>query len=200
MKQIILVTSAVVALIVTGMIACNSGNGTPSKDGGMPITLSSDSLVKRGQYLVSIMGCDDCHSPKIMGPQGPQVDPALRLSGHPANLPVGKVDPLQFSSWINLNHMGTAAAGPWGISFSANLTSHPSGIGNWTEEQFFRAIREGKAKGVEGARTLLPPMPWFQYARASDEDLRAIFAFLKSTPPVDNTVPAPVPLNKLNQQ
>ena len=75
------------------------------------------------------------------------------------------------------------------MSFSANLTSDPTGIGNWTEEQFFRAIREGKSKGLAESRPLMPPMPWQQYRNLKDEDLRAIFAFLKSTKPVENRVP-----------
>ncbi len=88
---------------------------------------------------------------------------------------------------------GTAAKGPWGTSFAANLTPDPTGLGNWSEEQFFNAMRKGYYKGIEGGRMLLPLMPWPAYAQMTDEDLRSIFAYLKSLPPVKNIVPAPLP-------
>jgi hypothetical protein len=100
--------------------------------------------------------------------------------------------------WTLFNEDLTAAVGPWGVSFSANLTSDPTGIGNWSEEQFLKAIREGKLKGVEGTRPILPPMPWQNFRNMTDEDLKAIFAFLKSTKPVRNVVPGPRPLAQVN--
>lgn len=87
---------------------------------------------------------------------------------------------------------GTAIAGPWGVSYAANLTSDETGIGNWTEQQFFKAFRQGKYKGLDNSRTLLPPMPWQMYSQVTDADVSAIFAYLKSTTPVDNVVPAAV--------
>jgi cytochrome c553 len=155
-------------------------------------SISHDSLVKRGAYMVSIMGCNDCHSPKIMGPQGPYPDPDRLLSGHPAGMPTAKFDTVTAKNWILFNGMLTSAVGPWGISFAANITSDSTGIGAWTEEQFFKAIREGKYKGLDGGRMLLPPMPWQEIAKTSDDDLKAIFAYLKSTKPVKNVVPEPV--------
>jgi hypothetical protein len=95
------------------------------------------------------------------------------------------------------NHTATAFVGPWGISYAANLTSDESGIGAWTEAQFFKAIRQGKYKGMDNSRPLLPPMPWNVYANATDDDLKAIFAYLKSTPPVNNVVPAPRSLQEI---
>jgi hypothetical protein len=139
------------------------------------------------------MGCNDCHTPKIMGKFGPEPDPQRLLSGHPSKLPLAKVEPAPLKDWVLFNHMSTAVVGPWGVSFAANITSDVSGIGNWTEEQFFTAIRKGKYKGMENGRNLLPPMPWPAYAKATDEELRAIFAYLKSTPPIENVVPAPIP-------
>ena len=53
---------------------------------------TAEQLVKRGEYLVTIMGCNDCHSPKSMGPQGPQLIPELILSGYPADRPQLKVE------------------------------------------------------------------------------------------------------------
>jgi hypothetical protein len=93
---------------------------------------------------------------------------------------------------VLFNHNITAFVGPWGVSFAANLTSDETGIGNWTEAQFFKAIREGKYKGMDNTRPLLPPMPWNMYRNATDDDLRAIFTYLKSTAPVENRVPAPI--------
>jgi hypothetical protein len=77
------------------------------------------------------------------------------------------------------------------MSFAANITSDATGIGNWTEAQFFTALRKGKYKGQETGRPLLPPMPWMNYKNMSDEDMRAIFYYLKATKPVENVVPAP---------
>ena len=90
----------------------------------------------------------------------------------------------------------TAAAGPWGISFAANLTPDETGIGSWTFEQFKTAMTQGKYKGMENGRPLLPPMPWFNFTEMKDEDLRAIFAYLKSIKPVKNVVPPPKQFEK----
>lgn len=155
--------------------------------------ISMDSMVNRGEYLVTIMGCDDCHTPKIFGPKGPELDMANRLSGHPAEMPIAQVNNEELKNWVLFNQITTAYVGPWGTSFAANLTRHETGIGNWTEQQFFKAMRQGKYKGMDNSRPLLPPMPWQNFGRASDEDLRAIFAYLKSTKPVDNLVPANIP-------
>ncbi|QJD78900.1 c-type cytochrome [Spirosoma rhododendri] len=150
-------------------------------------------LVKRGEYLVAIMGCGDCHSPKAMGPQGPEPVAGKALSGYPADrtLPAPNTDALK--EWVLFNGDNTAAVGPWGVSFAANLTSDASGIGNWTRDQFKRALVQGKSKGIATNRMLLPPMPWPNYRTIKDADLDAIFAYLKSTKPVENVVPAPVP-------
>lgn len=86
----------------------------------------------------------------------------------------------------------TAAAGPWGVSFAANITPDETGTGNWTEEQFKKAITQGKFKGLDGGRLLLPPMPWPDFASLKDDDVHAIFMYLKSIKPVRNIVPAPV--------
>lgn len=156
--------------------------------------VSPDSLVKRGSYLVTTMGCDDCHSPKIMGPQGPALDRAHRLSGYPADRPVGKIDASVLKEgWTLFGPDLTSAVGPWGVSFAANITSDSTGIGAWSEAQFAKAMRHGKSKGLDNNRMLLPPMPWQNFKDLTDEDLSALFAFLKSTKPVRNAVPAPVP-------
>ncbi|HEX2605809.1 MAG TPA: diheme cytochrome c-553 [Flavisolibacter sp.] len=205
MKKSILIFASAVVVITTGMLACNSSDKPSASQEGLSDlpnvkeAISQDSLVKRGQYLVTIMGCNDCHSPKKFGPHGPEIDSSRMLSGHPSDVAVTKPDMSGSKNWIFLDMQGTAAAGPWGVSFAANLTSDPSGIGNWTEEQFFTAIRQGKFKGAPAGRDLLPPMPWPMYRNATDEDLRSVFAYLKSTNPVKNFVPSNIPPNQLSQ-
>ncbi len=188
MRNYILFCFGLTALLWTG---CGKNQAPANPE---VAELTSEQLVKKGEYLVTIMGCNDCHSPKKIGPNGPEVISELMLSGFPADRKLPEVDKESIKKgWAMLNEDMTAAAGPWGVSFAANLTSDPTGVGNWTEENFKRALKEGKFKGLPGTRTLLPPMPWFNYAIISDEDVKAIFAYLKSTNPVRNVVPAPIP-------
>ncbi len=203
MKRISIIIASMAVVIATAVIACNSDKSASKNSEGVTLVgavsgvSDKETLIKRGEYLVTLMGCHDCHSPKIMTPQGPAIDSAHMLSGHPASLPVPKVDVSQLQSWVLFNHNTTAFVGPWGISFAPNLTSDETGIGNWTEAQFFKAIREGKYKGMDNTRPLLPPMPWNMYGKATDDDLKAIFTYLKSTAPVENRVPGPVSLDQL---
>lgn len=154
---------------------------------------SASTRIERGEYLVTISGCNDCHSPKIMSDKGPVPDPALLLSGHPENLPLPGADTATSNNWILFHWNGTAAKGPWGTSFASNLTPDATGLGNWTEEQFFNVMRKGWYKGIEGGRMLLPLMPWQGFSHMTDEDLRSVFAYLKSIPPVKNNVPQALP-------
>ena len=153
--------------------------------------VSKTDVVKRGEYLVSSMGCHDCHTPNKLGPQGPEPDMARALSGHPAEL---KLPPPTAPSgpWIGaVTGTFTAWAGPWGISYTQNITPDPeTGIGNYTEEQFVMTIREGKKQGR--GRALLPPMPWPAIRNLSDEDLKAVYAYLRTVKPIRNKVPDPV--------
>lgn len=152
--------------------------------------------VKRGEYLVTIMGCNDCHTPKVMTDQGPALDTKRLMSGHPAEVPLAPIkdkEAVQTGQWVMMHPMVTAYAGPWGTSYAANLTPDDTGIGSWSYEQFKKAVVEGKSKGLDGGRMLLPPMPWQNLVNIKDEDLQAIFAYLKSLPPVKNVVPAPAP-------
>ena len=155
-------------------------------------------LVKRGEYLVTFGGCHDCHTPKIQGPGGmPVPDTTRLLSGHPENLPypIWTAEDLQQRNALALTTtMLTAWAGPWGVSFAINLTpDKATGIGEWTEETFIQALRTGKHQGQPNGRDILPPMPWPDYKQATDEDLKAIWAYLRSLPPIKNQVPFPVP-------
>lgn len=177
------------------MAACNSNK----KENGYVPLISNDSLIKKGAYLVGIMGCHDCHSPKVMTPQGPALDMDRLLSGHPANMPLMPFDTTTAKNWALFNMTNTAAIGPWGASFAGNITSDETGIGTWTEAQFRKALVEGKFKGMDGSRTLLPPMPWQNFKDVKDEDIRAIFAYLKSTRPVENIVPRALTPDMLGQ-
>jgi Cytochrome c len=153
-----------------------------------------ESQEKWGEHLVLICGCHDCHSPKMMTDHGPDLDPSLLLSGHPANLPAPDVDRKDMESkGLAVTNDLTAWVGPWGISYAANLTSDATGIGNWQEANFMTAIRHGKLKGIESGRTLLPPMPWQMLNNMTDDELKAVFAYLKTTKPINNVVPPPAP-------
>jgi hypothetical protein len=179
----------------TIFIACSD---TPGRSKGLQPVLDSAALVARGEYLVTTTGCDDCHSPKKLGPQGPEIIAELRLSGFQQNSQLPKVNLAEIQKGFTLFSPDfTAAVGVWGASFAGNLTSDATGIGNWTEANFLRAIRHGKLKGLENGRPILPPMPWNVYRNMKDEDLKAIFAYLKTTKPVENIVPAPRALNDL---
>ena len=159
---------------------------------------SPEAIVKHGEYLVQIMGCNDCHSPKRMGARGPEIIPELMLSGYPSDRPIASFDNKLLKTGFSVFYPDlTAAAGPWGISFAGNLTPDETGIGSWTEQQFGKAIRQGKFKGIDGTRPLLPPMPWMNYTKLSDNDVKSIFAFLKSIKPVRNIVPMAVPPESL---
>jgi hypothetical protein len=176
--------------------SCKPAGANPAPEENLDTASTEITPVQRGEYLVGIMGCNDCHSPKIMTDQGPVPDPERLLSGHPANeaLPpitdAGMVGPNQ---WALFNGSLTAAVGPWGTTYAANLTPDDTGLANWTLEQFGKALREGKAKGLDNGRMLLPPMPWQNYRNLSDEDLSAVFAYLQSVKPVSNVAPQPVP-------
>lgn len=197
MKKILVVVCVVVLATVL-MVFCNEPNAAERAQGqsAEKEPISRDSMAKRGAYLVTIMGCNDCHTPKKMGPNGPEMDTDRMLSGHPAEMPVAKYDAGTAKNWILFNQMLTNYVGPWGISYSANLTPDSTGTLAWTEQQFIKAIREGKYKGMDNTRPLLPPMPWQEYRNASDEDLKAIFAYLRTIKPIKNVVPTA----KINMQ
>jgi hypothetical protein len=188
MKKTLVIMASFAIAISLALVACTSTEANTAEN----VVISHDSLVKRGSYLVNAMGCDDCHSPKIFGPKGMEIDMERRFGGHQATVPTGKADKSVFKEGWMLFTLGlTSYVGPWGQSYSANISSDGTGIGNWTEEQFFRAIREGKSKGLAEGRELLPPMPWFVYKNLSDVDLKSIFSYLKTTKPVRNVVPGP---------
>ena len=148
--------------------------------------------VERGRYLVATSGCHDCHTPWHVGPEGPEPDMSRMLSGHPREMELPP-PPQTSGPWImTAAATNTAWAGPWGISFTANLTSDPeTGVGKWTVQEFFDTLRSGRHLGR--GRPILPPMPWPAYGQMTDEDLAAIFAYLQTVPPIVNKVPDPAP-------
>ena len=148
--------------------------------------------VVRGEYLVSFGGCNDCHTPWKLGPKGPEPDMSRRLSGHPQQLamPPAPALPPGPWGWTGAATM-TSFAGPWGVSFTANLTpDKETGLGDWTEEMFIATMKTGRHQGK--GRPLLPPMPYFNLKALNDEDIKSVFAYLQSLPPVHNKVPAPI--------
>jgi mono/diheme cytochrome c family protein len=153
---------------------------------------AADPKVERGKYLVTTSGCHDCHTPWKLGPKGPEPDFSRALSGHPEKLVMPPAPKLPEGPWLVVwSATNTAISGPWGVSFTANLTPDvETGIGGWDTKTFVETIRKGRHMGR--GRNLLPPMPWPVYAQMTDADLEAIFAYLKTVPAVSNRVPAPV--------
>src|SRR5688500_15806958 len=162
-----------------------------------PVVVSANELqaqrVARGKYIVSTAGCHDRHTPWKMGPKGPEPDMSLALSGHPQNMKLAPPPKLGDGGWVwSASGTNTAFSGPWGVSYTANLTPDKmTGIGIWTEDIFIKTIRTGKHWGV--SRPILPPMPWSVYRNLTDEDLKSVFAYLRTIKPISNQVPEPLP-------
>ena len=153
----------------------------------------ADAKVKRGEYFVTIGSCHDCHTPAVMGPNGPEPDMSRALSGHPQDVRIAAPARLP-EPWIGgFSPTLTAWSGPWGVSFSANLTPDPETgvLRDFTEQQFMQALRTGRHQGQ--GRPILPPMPWRFIGEMTDEDLSAVYAYLSQIRPVKNKVPDPVP-------
>ena len=148
--------------------------------------------IARGKYLVTIGSCHDCHTPLKNGPRGPEPDMSRALSGHPADLRITSAPTTPSGPWMGVvAETMTAWSGPWGVSFTANLTpDEETGLGKWTEQMFIDTLRNGRHQGK--GRALLPPMPYQNVAAMTDDDLRAVFAYLQSLTPVRNRVPSPI--------
>ncbi|MGB7218599.1 MAG: c-type cytochrome [Vicinamibacterales bacterium] len=153
-----------------------------------PAAAPAPSPAERGKYLVTVMDCSGCHTPFKNG----EPDMSLLLSGHPEGVGVTTPPKLPAGWATAINTTNTEWFGPWGTSFTANLTpDQNTGLGIWTEQMFIDAIRKGKHMGT--SREILPPMPWRMQANLTDEDLKAIFAYLRSIPAISNHVPDPIP-------
>jgi hypothetical protein len=114
--------------------------------------------------------------------------PAIGFFEHAAQLRVHNCP------WVIATNQDLTWSGPSGLSFAANLTPDTqTGLrsGVWTEELFIKALRTGKHIGT--ARDILPPMPWPDFAQLTDDDLKAIWAYLGTIPPIQNQVPDPIP-------
>lgn len=146
----------------SAVAATGSGSAAVAAGSGSAVaeTPKADpKLVERGAYLSSILGCPFCHMP--MGPNGP--DFSRPFAG-------GMEVPETFGTWI-----------------APNITPHKgSGIGNWTDEQIMAAIREGVRPNGD---SMYPIMPFMNFNRMTDDDARALVAFLRTVPAVDNVVP-----------
>jgi mono/diheme cytochrome c family protein len=172
---------AVAATVAVVLPARAQAGATPAAD-----------KVERGRYLVTTSGCHDCHTPWVVGPKGPEPDMTRALSGHPQDMELPP-PPKPEGPWIvAAAGSNTAWAGPWGISFTANLTpDRETGLGKWTLRNFVETIRSGRHMGR--GRPVLPPMPVQVYRNWTDADFEAVFSYLQTVPAISNRVPEPVP-------
>jgi mono/diheme cytochrome c family protein len=153
---------------------------------------SEAELIALGEHLVKAGGCGDCHTPLKMGANGPEPDMTRMLSGHPASMKLPPAPPPSGPWMVSIAATNTAYAGPWGTSFTANLTPDMgTGLGNWSRDTFIQTIRSGRHMGR--GRAILPPMPIPAYQNFSDDELGAVFAYLHSIPAIENQVPEPLP-------
>ena len=181
-KNTILIALAVVPLAGLVLAATTSPKSPKA---------TAESQIERGKYLVRFGDCGACHTPMKMGATGPEPDLSRMLSGHSENEQLPPPPKLDNTPWFAATAGMTAWTGPWGISYAANLTPDKNtGLGIWTEDMFVRAMRTGKHMGH--GREILPPMPWNSIGTLSDEDLKAIFAYLRTVPAVNNHVPQPL--------
>jgi mono/diheme cytochrome c family protein len=180
-------TTTALILATTALSGAIARAGAPLPDDDVRAT-----RVARGAYLVSAMGCNDCHTPMKMGPNGPERDMSRMLTGHPEGLVMPTPPALPKGPWIaTMSDTMTAWSGPWGVSFTANLTpDKETGLGLWTEEMFIATMRTGRHQGK--GRPVLPPMPTEILRALDDEDIKSVFAYLQSLAPVRNRVPAPI--------
>ena len=189
MKKHLFIASISIVFLSLIFVQLNCTQNTEQK------TMTVEEQIAHGKYLVNLGGCNDCHSPKVMTPMGPMPDTTKLLSGHPADEPLGDLDPnfLKKGQWVLTSATDfTSWVGPWGVSFTANLTpDNETGLGTWTPELFIKALRTGKHMGV--GRPILPPMPWMFIGNCTDEDLKDIFAYLHSLPAIHNKVLDPIP-------
>lgn len=190
MKTAAIIVS-LVSTLTAGVVGC--GNSSAAEPAASTASADAQSKVERGKYLVHAGLCIDCHTPIVMTATGPAPDMTRMLSGHPADVVMPTPPALPEGPWIGvMGATGTAFAGPWGVTFTANLTPDPeTGLGSWTAQTFIDTIRSGRHMGK--GRPILPPMPAKLVANYTDEDLEAIFAYLQTLPPVKNEVPAPRP-------
>ncbi len=187
-----------VILVASGtIIGCAKGGSDAVADRNgaadstsTPATAAATPAVsaERGKYIVTIGACNDCHTPFKMGANGPEPDMSRMLSGHPSEMKLAAPAKLEGGWMWQGAATNTAFAGPWGITYAMNLTPDSlTGIGTWTEDMFVKTIRTGKHWGT--SRPIMPPMPWQWYSNMTDEDLKSVYAYLRTVPAVNNKVP-----------
>jgi cytochrome c553 len=185
----IVITTAVIAgaILLTAVLSTASLNAAATGGGA-----GDPAQIARGKYLVDIMGCHDCHTPMKMGPKGPERDWDRALSGHPEEVVMPPAPSLPPGPWIStVGATFTAWNGPWGTSFTRNLTpDKETGLGDWTVEEFIATMKTGRERGK--GRPVLPPMPVEVVAKLTDSDIRALFAYLQSVKPIKNRNPQPI--------
>jgi cytochrome c553 len=190
----IAITTAIIAaaILLTAVLSTASLNAAATGGGAADQATSAKEQVARGKYLVDIMGCHDCHTPMKMGPQGPERDWDRALSGHPEEVVMPPAPSLPPGPWIStVGATFTAWNGPWGTSFTKNLTpDKETGLGDWTVEEFIATMKTGRERGK--GRPVLPPMPIDVVAKLTDSDIRAVFAYLQSVKPIKNRNPQPI--------
>jgi len=158
-----LASGSVTAAIAAGLVAGCGSSGNP---GGLPGSSATLGQVTRGRYLVVAAGCSDCHNRGTDNPSDPNW-----LAGYIPNPP---------------QEQGKFEIGPL-TSYAANLTPDvATGLGSWTPQDIFNALRNGHDKA---GNVLCPPMPWPATRNYSDDDTWAIVAYLRSIKPVSNSVP-----------
>jgi len=158
---------AVVSSFALALVPLACAPKQADQGSAMPAAMSAEDKLKRGEYLVAIMGCGDCHTP---GTFYGAPDMNRMLSGSEI-------------AWV----------GPWGAVYAKNLTPDSTGLGAWGEDEIVNALRSGLRPD---GRQLAPIMPWADFSHLTDQDAYAIAAFLKSIPPVSHQLPDLVPPGK----
>ena len=185
-------TTKVMMFAFAALVGCRSEAATEQGSHSKKQELTFEQSAARGKHLTVVSACNDCHTPLKMGANGPEPDWSRELSGHHAELVMPPAPKLPEGPWlVTAAATNTAWAGPWGVSFTANLTpDNETGTGTWTKQNFVDTIKNGRHLGA--GRPLLPPMPAAMYANYSAEDLGAIYDYLRTIKPISTKVPTPV--------
>ena len=193
LKNLVWTTAIIVTAVILTAVLSTASLGASDTGGveGQGVAANKSQQIARGKYLVDIMGCHDCHTPMKLGPNGPEQDRTRALSGHPENAPVPPNAELPQGYLAMIGATFTSFKGPWGTSYTRNLTpDKETGLGDWTVDEFIATMKTGRERGK--GRPVLPPMPVQNLRALSDTDIRALFAYLQSLPPVKNRTPQPV--------
>lgn len=159
-------------LALAAVAAASCSKNEPGQGAGAPADSAAQAAAamtpaQRGEYLVTVLGCHDCHTPGYF---------------------YGAPDMSRALSGSELGWQG-----PWGVSYARNLTPDSTGLGTWTDEEILRAIQNGVKK--DGS-PMAPPMPWPDFAHLTRADAMAVVAYLRTIPPVRHVPPDRVPPGK----